>query len=324
MGIDFHMDFDPPPFDHKIRYGDQIFLLGSCFTNHLYERFHLHKFHVHQNPHGILFNPVSMLQSIDSYVQGKHIAEDELFFDQGLWHHWDFHSAFSHENRQVAASAMNHQVQEGKTFLKNSQWIFLTLGSAFVYKLEGERIVANCHKIPADRFQRTLLDPSAIKNLFFESLARLRSINSDIRMVLTVSPVRHLRDGFIENNRSKAVLLHAIDMICQSDPSIYYFPSYELIIDDLRDYRFYAEDMVHPNYLATQYVWDKFVHACVDGKTQEAMKEISQLQQALKHRPLHPLSSEHIKFRNKYLQKAVELSQRFPQINFGDEIAFFS
>jgi hypothetical protein len=113
-------------------------------------------------------------------------------------------------------------------------------------------------------------------------------------------------------------------MICQSDPSVYYFPSYELIIDDLRDYRFYAEDMVHPNYLATQYVWEKFVHACIDGKTQEAMKEIAQLQQALKHKPLHPHSPEHIKFRKKFLEKAVELSKRFPHINFNDEITFFS
>jgi hypothetical protein len=324
MAIDFHMDFDPPSFDHKIRYGDQLFLIGSCFTHHLYERFHIHKFHVAQNPHGILFNPVSIFHSIDSYVEGKHISEQELFFDQGLWHHWDFHSAFSHEHRQEALSAMNHQIQTGKAFIEKSNWMFITLGTAFVYKYQDQQVVANCHKIPADQFKRMLLDPTSINNQFFETLARLRTINPDIKIVLTVSPVRHLRDGFIENNRSKAVLLHAIDLICQSDPSVYYFPSYELIIDDLRDYRFYAEDMVHPNYLATQYVWEKFVHACIDGKTQEAMKEIAQIQQALKHRPLHPHSTEHIKFRKKFLDKAVELSNRFPHIDFNEEIAFFS
>jgi hypothetical protein len=284
----------------------------------------MHKFHVAQNPHGILFNPVSIFHSIDSYIQGKQILEQELFFDQGLWHHWDFHSAYSHENRQEALLAMNHQVQHGKTILEKSNWIFITLGSAFVYKFQDEKVVANCHKIPAHQFKRTLLDPSIIKHDFFDTIHRLRSMNPDIRIVLTVSPVRHLRDGFIENNRSKAVLLHAVDMICQSDPSVYYFPSYELIIDDLRDYRFYAEDMVHPNYLATQYVWEKFVHACIDGKTQEAMKEIAQLQQTLKHKPLHPHSPEHIKFRKKFLEKAVELSKRFPHINFNDEITFFS
>jgi hypothetical protein len=324
MGIDFHMDFSPPIFDQKIRYGDRIFLMGSCFTTHMHDRFHTHKFDVLQNPHGILFNPISIFNSIDRYVDGKHIEEEELFFDQGLWHHWDFHSQFSHESRQTATQTMNEQMQKGKIFLQHTNWMFITMGSAFVYRFQDERVVANCHKIPSEQFKRTLLDPAAIVDLFFASLQKLKTINQDIKIVLTVSPVRHLRDGFIENNRSKAVLLHAIDLICQSEPSVYYFPSYELIIDDLRDYRFYAEDMVHPNYLATQYVWDKFVHACIDGKTQEAMKEIAQLQQAMKHRPLHPHSSEHVKFRHKYLEKAVELSQRFPHINFSEEISFFS
>ena len=177
MAIDFHMNFDPPPFDQKIRYGDQLFLIGSCFTNHLYDRFHLHKFHVAQNPHGILFNPVSIFHSIDNYIRGKQILEQELFFDQGLWHHWDFHSAYSHENRQEALLAMNHQVQHGKTFLEKSNWIFITLGSAFVYKFQDEKVVANCHKIPADQFKRKMLDPSIIKHDFFDTIHRLRSMN---------------------------------------------------------------------------------------------------------------------------------------------------
>lgn len=324
MAVDFHLELNPTGFHHKIKYGDQILLIGSCFTSHLYERFHAHKFIAFQNSHGILFNPISILNALNDCIDLKLVNEDELFMHQSLWHHWDFHSHFSHEHKAMAIAGMNQQIKDAHKFLKHANWLFITLGSAFVYDHQEKGIVANCHKIQADQFNRYLLDPNELKDRYNQFLLRLKEFNPDINVVFTVSPVRHLRDGLIENNRSKAVLLHAIDLICKVNPTVFYFPSYELIIDDLRDYRFYAEDMVHPNYLATQYVWDKFVSSCIEGKTQEAMKEVNQLLQAVKHRPLHPQSQDHLKFRQKFHLIAKELAKRFPSLDFSAEIEYFS
>ena len=154
-------------------------------------------------------------------------------------------------------------------------------------------------------------------------MLQIKSINPNIKIIFTVSPVRHLRDGFVENNRSKSILLHMVGELA-NNLDVFYFPSYELIIDDLRDYRFYAEDMVHPNYQATKYVWSKFCTACIDGKSRELMKEIDQLNNAIQHKPMHPESNEHMLFIAKFKSMSLDLANRFPKLDWSKELAYFS
>ena len=169
-----------------------------------------------------------------------------------------------------------------------------------------------------------MLDPEEIISTYTKTIAALKQFNHNLNITFTISPVRHLRDGFVENNRSKSVLIHAVNKLTSQQDYIYYFPSYELVIDDLRDYRFYAEDMVHPNYQATRYVWEKFCTAAINGRSREVMKELDQLNMAFHHKPLHPDSTEHMKFKNKYKEITQSLAERFPSIDFSKEISHFS
>jgi hypothetical protein len=321
--MEFRLEYHPPSSSIKIDINDKLLLIGSCFTEHIHSQLKKYKFSTLQNPHGTLFNPFSIFKAIESYIKLNLPTEDDLFFQHGLWNSWDFHSSISHEDKFNALTGMIHQIKNGHDFLKTSDVLFITLGSAFVYELENKTIVANCHKVPSSVFYKRLLEPAEIINGFRSLLSILTSFNKNIKVIFTISPVRHLRDGFIENNRSKAVLIHAVDKIVQEFPLSSYFPSYELVIDDLRDYRFFAEDMVHPNYLATKYVWDKFCSSFINGRTRELMKEIEQLHQAFIHRPMHPHSDEHQQFKLKFKELAIALSNRFPELDFKQEIKHF-
>lgn len=265
--MDFRLEFEPASLDRKLDLADAVMLMGSCFTDHMYNYLTESKFLALQNPNGVLFNPISIANALNRYIDKNHIGREELFEKNGLWNHWDFHSRLSCTTRDLSFASMNHQVSEGHDFLKNAQWLIITLGSAFVYEFDGQQIVANCHKVPANSFKKRMLAPDEIITSFNVMIERLATINPNINIMFTVSPVRHLRDGFVENNRSKSVLIHAIDLLMKQRKDIHYFPSYELIMDDLRDYRFFAEDMVHPNYFATRYVWEKFCISCINGKS---------------------------------------------------------
>ena len=324
MSMPFRLEFDPKPFAHKINFGHEIMLLGSCFTEHVYHRLLNYKFSCLQNPHGILFNPLSIFTALHHYLDSTFIQANELFEEQGLWRHWQFHSSLSTAEKNTTLDAMNQAVMQGSVFLKKADWLMLTLGSAFVYYHQDQLPVSNCHKVPASQFVKRMMSPEEICLQFDLVYQKIKLTNPDLRIILTVSPVRHLRDGFIENNRSKAVLIHAVDKICECHEDVQYFPSYELIIDDLRDYRFYAEDMVHPNYLATKYVWNKFVQTAFDGSSKEILKELEDITIAYQHKVLHPDSVEHKKFKAKYKDKILELSTRFPSIDLNNELLHFS
>jgi hypothetical protein len=196
---------------------------------------------------------------------------------------------------------INDSRQKAHEFLKSANWLIITLGSAFVYQLETGEVVANCHKVPADKFRKKLLPVEDALSTLDNMIHRLFIFNQDLRIIFTVSPVRHLRDGFVENNRSKAVLIQAVHHLVEKFSGLYYFPAYELVIDDLRDYRFYAEDMVHPNYMATDYVWEKFCEACIKKNTRDIMKEINQVNAAKAHKPFQPRSMAHKAFLQKHL-----------------------
>lgn len=318
--IQFHIPLTPRNLPQQMQLGEPVLLSGSCFTEHMAARLAHYKFRVLDNPNGILFNPSSIASALDRAVDGHLYEPSDLFEHDGLWASWDFHSRFSDPSQQTACQRMNESVIEHGAFLRSAKSLLLTLGSAWVYERPDRGIVANCHKVPAAGFSRRLMRPEEISEILARTFGKLRQVNPDLRVIMTVSPVRHLRDGFVENNRSKAALITAVHDLVDALPGVWYFPAYELIIDDLRDHRFYAEDLVHPNYQATAYVWEKFAEAAITGASREAMKEIDKLSAAMQHRPLHPHSQAHAVFRKKHLQMAQSLAQRFPLLDFSREI----
>lgn len=321
--MEFRLAFDPPAFQQKITIHDNIFMIGSCFTDHIHSYFSTYKFNCLDNPHGTLFNPISIFKSLEHYINNHVVEQEDLFNQNGIWNHWDFHSKVSDYQKDIAVNKMNTAITNAHFFLKDSNWLIITLGSGFVYEYKDQFIVANCHKVPAGSFRKRMLSFQEIETAFECLYQKLKAFNPQLKIVFTISPVRHLRDGFVDNNRSKAVLIHTVSNLI-NEKDIFYFPSYELIIDDLRDYRFYAEDMVHPNYQSTQYVWEKFCDACIEGKTRAFMNELDQLNYAVKHKPMHPNSNEHLKFMEKYKQITLDLVSRFPDLNWHKELAHFT
>ena len=321
--MDFRIEFNPPVLKEKIDITDKILLVGSCFTEHMHDFLNKSKFQVLQNPHGVLFNPISIFEAITTYIQNKQIHESDLFEHLGLWKNWTFHSGFAGTDKSITLNSLNASIQKGHNFINNANYLFITLGSAFVYTLSNGKVVANCHKLSADTFCKRLLEPFEIIDSFSLMFNELKQVNPALRIILTVSPVRHLKDGFIQNNRSKAVLMYAIDRITTLFPEIIYFPAYELVIDDLRDYRFFAEDMVHPNYQATRYVWEKFKQSSLNGRTREVLKDIDALNSATNHVIMHPGSEEHQKFVEKFKSLTESLAFRFPMLDFSNEVEYF-
>jgi hypothetical protein len=322
--MDFHLEFSPKPFSTKIKHADKLLLAGSCFTENIGEKLKRHKFSILENPNGILFNPVSIAKSVTSYIENKRYTADDLFFQNEIWNSWEHHTRFSDIDRDVCLQKINDSQAAANSFLKEADWILITLGSAFVYELTNRAVVANCHKVPTDKFNRRLLAVEEVLAVLDNLMHRLFMFNPKLKIIFTISPVRHLREGFIENNRSKATLIQAVHHLVDKFDKLFYFPAYELVIDDLRDYRFYAEDMVHPNYAATNYVWDKFIATTIDEPSQELMKEINVIAAAKSHKPFNPTSAAHKKFLQANLIKVQQLQEKYPYINLYEEAAFFA
>lgn len=327
--MQFRAELTPKPFPVRIRHTDKLLLVGSCFTEQIGKKLAAHKFDVLENPNGILFNPMSIAKAVMSYAEDKVYSADELFWYNELWASREHHTRFSDPDKAIALKKINDEQQAANAFIKKADWLLLTLGSAFVYEWqdsnaeEYENVAANCHKIPADNFNRRLTDPEEIISFLEKMIAKVRQVNPEINIIFTVSPVRHLREGFIDNNRSKAALIQAVHALT-NDRDIFYFPAYELVIDDLRDYRFFAEDLAHPNYAATNYVWEKFVPAVIDEPAQQLMKEINELNAAMAHKPFNPSSDAHKKFLEANLKKARALGERYPYLRLEEEYDFFT
>lgn len=322
--MEFRRSFQVPPLKEQLNLRHGIMLMGSCFTDHLGNKLGQHRFSTLQNPHGILFNPVSLAKSVTSYIEKRHYTQKDIFLQQEWWTSWDHHSVFSDADPDKLLAMINHSQDNAHQFLKKAKWLVLTVGSAWVYQLAEGSVVANCHKVPTDKFQKRLLPVEEVLAVLDNMIHRLFMFNPDLRIMFTISPVRHLRDGFVENNRSKAVLIQAVHHLVEKFEKLYYFPAYELIIDDLRDYRFYAEDMVHPNYLATSYVWEKFSDACIDEESRKFIREIAPINSALAHKPFQPHSKAHQSFRQKQVEKLQQLQAAYPYLDFEKDIAFFT
>jgi hypothetical protein len=320
--MQFRAEFTPKPFVQKIKHTDTILLVGSCFTENMATKLAHHKFTVEENPNGILFNPVSIAKAIEGYIDNKQFSENDLFAANDLWNSWEHHTRFSAVNKQDCLAGINKSQQQAHEFLKHADWVFITLGSAFVYKHSGN-VVANCHKIPTDKFEKKLLSVDEVVATLDTLMHRIKNFNAKAKIIFTISPVRHLRDGFVENNRSKATLIQAVHHMVDKFEGLFYFPAYELIIDDLRDYRFFAEDLAHPNYAATNYVWEKLKPCCIDEASLQIMEKINEINAAMAHKPFNETSAAHLAFKQKYLQKTKQLQQQLPYVNFADALAYF-
>ncbi|HEU4471457.1 MAG TPA: GSCFA domain-containing protein [Flavisolibacter sp.] len=326
----FHFEFDIkkllPPIEHR----HKLMLIGSCFTENMGEKLRKHKFAVMENPNGILFNPVSVAEALTSYIEQTRYTEDDLFHLNEGWHSWKHHSRFSGLDPDEALHRINGSVGAAHAFLKETDYVMITLGSAWVYTLtekaanaKAGSVAANNHKAPADWFSRRLMPVEEVLRVLDNLIHRLFFFRPGIRIIFTISPVRHLREGVIENNRSKAVLIQAVHHLVDKFDGLYYFPAYELVIDDLRDYRFYAEDLVHPNYHATQYVWEKFSAACIGEEARSVMEEVHAISLAYQHKPFNPQSSQHRLFLRNFLDRTKKLQARYPQLDFAREIEYF-
>lgn len=312
----------PVPF--RIGHEDQVLLIGSCFTEHLGRRLSATKFSALLNPNGIVYNPASVSSCLDSLVGNIQTREDELFEYGGLWHSWKHHGVFSGTDKYRTLSGMQHAEDQASAFLLGCNRLILTFGTAEVHQLvSNKQIVANNHKAPASWFTTRRLGVQEIAQSLTSSLKVLFDRNPDLRVVLTVSPVRHLRSGMAENQRSKAALILACAELEAAFPNCCYFPAYELVLDDLRDYRFYASDMIHPGDTAIQYIWTRFRQTFFDAATDALVGRLERLHQAVNHRPIHPGTPEHRGFAARQLIEVETLAKLHPQLDFQSEKMHF-
>lgn len=313
----FRTEIPIPPQQPKIDHQSKILLLGSCFVENIGEKLEYFKFQTLQNPFGILFHPAAIWDFLENVKSRKIYSEEDIFFHNERWHCFEAHSALSSTEKSQILKELNSAIQKTDAFLAETSHVIITLGTSWAYrKLENGKFVANCHKIPQKNFSKELLD---VEQDLISILQILKAINPEITVIFTVSPVRHLKDGFVENQRSKAKLISALHGIITHivPPSNgLYFPSYEIMMDELRDYRFYSEDMIHPNKIAIDYIWEKFIQTWISSETISVMEEIQHIQKGLFHRPFDENSEAHRKFLKELQKKMEKLQQAHPQIKF--------
>jgi len=294
----------------QIDYNSTIGLIGSCFVENISEKLSYYKFPNWLNPHGILFNPIAIEKALSDIVRQKEYTEKDLFFENECWHSWHHHSDYSSNTTAETLNKINTSIQKATSDLKQTSHLIITLGTAWVYRhIESDQSVANCHKVPQKHFIKKILSVTEIVTSLQKSIALARKINPRLQIILTLSPVRHLKDGMLANSRSKAHLLTAIHkVIANADAN--YFPSYEAVLDDLRDYRFFGTDMVHPNTTAIDYVWKVFKEVWIAPTAYPVMKKIEEIQKGLHHKAFNPDSYQHKKFLKKIAEQQNELLKK--------------
>jgi hypothetical protein len=312
----FRTELNPRPVDQPLDHNSGILLIGSCFSDHMAARLRYGGFKVLENPHGILFNPLSIAEAVQDCLDQRTFTPEDLLFNGEKWVSLSHHGRFSGENPEAVLNRINDSIGKAHDFLLQCSHLVLTLGTSWVYRhVAQERIAANCHKIPQKEFEKELLQVDEIISSLEGVLSGIRSIRPKVTVLLTVSPVRHLRDGILENTRSKARLHEAVHTLVEGE-GVHYFPSYEIMMDDLRDYRFYEPDMIHPNRTAIDYIWEKFCEAWIHPESRSLMGRVERIHRALEHRPLFPESEKHTEFSEKIQQEIDELKKQHPEICF--------
>ncbi len=307
------------PQNPKIDYTSKVLLLGSCFSENIGEKFEFYKFQNLQNPFGIIFNSVSIEKLIIRAIENVLFTENDIFLQNEIWKCFDAHSELSALDKSEILSNLNSALQNLREALFTSTHIIFTYGTSWVYRnLESDEIVANCHKVPQKNFNKELLSIETISKSIQTTIEKISAVNKKAAFIFTVSPVRHIKDGFQENTLSKAHLISAThySLLLRAQSRSFYFPSFEIMMDELRDYRFYGEDMLHPTNTAIEIIWQKFKEVWISSETETLQNEIASIQNSLKHKPFNPKSEEHIQFQKKLQQKIEKVKSNFPNIKF--------
>jgi hypothetical protein len=300
-----HIDFDA-----------EIVLLGSCFTEHISDKLDFYKFNAQNNPFGILFHPRSILTFLTNVHQNK-IDENAVFFADEQWKSFDAHSRLNYSSKTLFLNQLTAKIEDCKSRFKTTSHFIITLGTAWSYRhLESQKYVSNCHKLPSTQFEKVLFSVDDITTILIEIRNLIHDFNPKAELIFTVSPVRHLKDGYIENSQSKAHLISAIHQVVHSSDFVHYFPSYEIMMDELRDYRFYKPDMIHPSTQAIEYIWEKFKSTWIDSQLNNTLKIINSIQIGLQHKPINPNSEAHKNFLKSIDSEIDSLKKVFPQLKF--------
>ncbi len=295
---------------HKLSHSSSVITLGSCFSEVIGEQLCNNKFTVSANPFGTLFNPLSIAYLLNCCVTKSPLPEHAYIQTRGAWFNYYLHSSLYGNSRQELEKKFTHITRDVYNRLLSCDFLILTLGTAYVYELNGHHhTVSNCHKQPSALFTKRLLSPEEIIEPVKQSLQSLRDINPGLKVIITVSPVRHTKDSIPLNSVSKATLRLVCHQLVSLLPAVEYFPSFEILMDDLRDYRFYKEDMIHPNSLAEKYIWDKFIHCYCPEETLELLNQWLHIKKSLSHKPFNTRSEEHQKFLRKLLEQLSYLNQ---------------
>ena len=319
--MEFRTRIPIPTAEPKIDYNSKVFLIGSCFVENIGRKLEYFKFQNFQNPFGILFHPIAIATFFKRVTANYTYSEKDIFYHNERWHCFEAHSDLSSVSKEELIHELNKNLQKTREFIENATHVVITLGTAFSYKyIQSNNSVANCHKLPQADFKKHLCSPGEVSASMRQLLLDIKSINSEASVIATISPVRHTRDGFVENQWSKSNLISGLQkLISEQDErelKLHYFPSYEIMMDELRDYRFYTEDMLHPNEVAVNYIWKRFTEAYISDDTSKIMAEVEKIQKGLSHKAFNPSGEAHKKFLNKLNASILKLSEQFPHIYF--------
>lgn len=298
-----------------------MMLLGSCFASEIGKRLQQAKFDCDLNPYGVLYNPLSIAAALQEIVSGRTYTEADLLQHNGLWHSMMHHGDFSATSPEVVLESINRRIRMAHERLPRLERLVLTLGTAYVYRHVADgQVVGNCHQLPERCFHRERVTVDEVVEVLSSLLQRLKVVSPSLQVMLTVSPIRHLRDGLHANQLSKGTLLLAADALThRHEEFVHYFPSYELVMDELRDYRFYADDLTHPSPLAVEYIWKRLVQSCFTPKALQVMEECDKVRKALQHRALHPEGEAYKCFLEQTMLKIERLKGKYPYLDLQNE-----
>jgi hypothetical protein len=317
----FRTLFDIPKFEFPIGYNSKVMLIGSCFSDNIGQKLNKLKFDVLSNPYGVLYNPYSIQEVFNHILGNRQLDENDLVEHSGLWHSYLHHGSFSETDKSLLLEKIATVRQKSIEFLKHADFLFITFGTAWVYELiSSRRIVSNCHKVPSKEFKRFRLASCDIADEMGMLLQQLEVLNPKLKVIFTLSPIRHLKDGAVENTLSKSILNVSIHNLVNSFTQCSYFPSYELVMDDLRDYRFYAEDMTHLSTQAVDYIFERFGETFLNKDTLNQMEQIKKILKAVAHRSFNPETGAHQKFLANTLNSIQQLQKKYPSQNWIEEL----
>ncbi|WP_294477855.1 GSCFA domain-containing protein [uncultured Bacteroides sp.] len=319
--MDFRTPIELPVGLPPITHAGRILLMGSCFAENIGLRLTDAKFQIDMNPFGILYNPFSLSAALVEILKGKVYQEQDLFSYKDLWHSPMHHGSFSASTPEATLRNINIRLQQAHQSIQELDWLILTFGTAYVYEQkETGRVVSNCHKLPEKHFHRRLLSVDEIVSEYTSLITSVAARNPKLKILFTVSPIRHIRDGMHANQLSKSTLLLAIDRLQQLfSACVFYFPSYEILLDELRDYRFYADDMLHPSPLAVHYLWSRFSDTFFPVETKEVILAVEDIYKGLAHKPFHPESEAYQRFLGQIVLKIERLNGKYPYLDFQKE-----